>query len=177
MEFRLDEGIAVLERTPGTLDAFLRGLPSPWIRSTEGGDTWSPYDVVGHLIQGETNDWIPRARLILEQGEATPFDPFDRFAQFELSKGKDLDGLLDTFARLRTANLATLRGWALTERQLQLTGRHPEFGVVTLRQLLATWVAHDLGHVVQVARTMARQYKEAIGPWTAYLSVMTPDQR
>lgn len=174
MNFVLGEGIAVLERTPAVLRALLGDLPSGWTDASEGPGTWSPYVVVGHLIHGERTDWIPRARLILEQGRSRPFTPYDRFAQFRESEGKSLARLLDEFRDLRAANLETLRGWNLTEAELALEGTHPEFGAVTLRQLVATWVAHDLGHLVQVARTMAVQYRDAIGPWRAYLSVMEP---
>ena len=172
MEFELGNAIAVLERTPATLRSLLLGLPSAWTDATEGPDTWSPYVVVGHLIQGERSDWIPRARIILAQGPERRFTPFDRFAQFRDSEGKSLTELLDEFAQLRAANLSTLKSWQLTDAQLALEGQHPAFGAVTLRQLLATWVAHDLGHVVQVSRVMAKQYRDAIGPWTEYLSVM-----
>lgn len=172
MDFNLTDGVAVLERTPATLQAMLEGLPASWIDATEGPDTWSPYVVVGHLLHGERTDWIPRAEIILAQGANRTFTPYDRLAQFTESQGKSLDVLLDAFAAQRAANLATLRGWALTPAQLALTGQHPAFGDVTLSQLLACWVAHDLGHVVQVARVMATQYRGAIGPWTAYLSVM-----
>jgi hypothetical protein len=172
MDFELNDGIAVLERTPFTLRAMLEGLPRTWTEATEGPDTWSPYVVVGHLIHGERTDWIPRARIILAQGANLTFTPYDRFAQFRESEGKSLSQLLDELQTLRRENVATLRGWNLTPAKLALGGEHPELGPVTLRQLLATWVAHDLGHIVQVARTMARQYRDAIGPWTAYLSVM-----
>jgi len=172
MDFDLTSGIAVLERTPRTLQAMLAGLPRPWIDATEGPETWSPYVIVGHLIHGERTDWIPRAQLILAQGEERRFTPYDRFAQFRESQGKSLVDLLSEFARLRTDNLATLAGWGVTDAQLALEGQHPEFGLVTLRQLLATWVAHDLGHVAQTARVMAKQYREAVGPWRAYLPVM-----
>jgi hypothetical protein len=172
MEFDLTTGIAVLERTPQTLRAMLAGLPSTWTEATEGPETWSPYDIVGHLIHGERTDWIPRAQIILAQGANRRFTPFDRFAQFRESQGKSLADLLDEFARLRAENLVTLAGWRVTEAQLALEGEHPAFGPVTLRQLLATWVAHDLGHVAQTARVMAKQYREAIGPWRAYLPIM-----
>jgi hypothetical protein len=150
----------------------LTGLSPSWTDATEGPDTWSPYVVVGHLIHGERTDWIPRAQIIRAQGANRQFTPYDRFAQFRESEGKTLIELLDEFARLRAQNVGTLRSWRLTESQLALAGEHPELGAVTLRQLLACWVAHDLGHIVQVARVMAKQYREAIGPWTAYLSVM-----
>lgn len=172
MDFEVRSGIAVLERTPHTMRAMLAGLPSAWTDATEGPETWSPYDIMGHLIQGERSDWIPRAQLILAQGPQRRFTPYDRFAQFRESQGKSLAELLDEFASLRAGNLATLAGWRLTDAQLALEGEHPEFGPVTLRQLLATWVAHDLGHVAQTARVMAKQYREAIGPWRAYLPIM-----
>jgi DinB family protein len=172
MNFTLDAGVAVLQRTPATLRALLADLPSDWTDPNEGPDTWSAYDIIGHLIHGERTDWIPRARIILEQGTNRRFEPFDRFAQFRESRGRTLSDLLDEFARLRAENLNTLGGWRLTEEQLALDGEHPELGAVTMRQLLATWVAHDLGHVAQVARVMAKQYRDAVGPWRAYLPVL-----
>ncbi len=170
--FDLADSIAVLERTPAVLTMFLDGLPDRWTRVNEGGETWSPFDVVGHLVHGERTDWIPRARIILARTGDRRFAPFDRFAQFRESEGRELTELLEEFSILRAESVATLRGWQLSEAQLALTGVHPEFGEVTLRQLLATWTAHDLGHLVQVARTMARQYREETGPWRAYLSVL-----
>lgn len=172
MDFNVTAGVAVLERTPATLRAMLAGLPSVWVDATEGPGTWSPQVIVGHLIHGERTDWIPRARIILAQGPARRFTPYDRFAQFQESRGQTLGALLDEFASLRAENLATLADWNLTDFQLALEGEHPEFGPVTLRQLLATWVAHDLGHVAQAARVMAKQYREAIGPWRAYLPIV-----
>jgi hypothetical protein len=172
MEFDIATGLTVLERTPHTLRALLAGLPAGWTDATEGPDTWSPYVIVGHLIHGERTDWIPRAEIILAQGQNRRFIPYDRFAQFRESQGKSLEQLLDEFARLREANLKTLVGWNLTDAQLEMTGEHPEFGPVTLRQLLATWVAHDLGHLSQTTRVMAKQYRDAIGPWRAYLTIM-----
>lgn len=172
MDFHLPTAVEVLTRTPRTLEHMLGGLSPAWTDATEGPDTWSPYVVVGHLIHGERTDWIPRARLILAQGEQRRFEPYDRFAQFRESAGKPLAELLAEFARLRAENLDTLASWRLDDARLALEGEHPEFGAVTLRQLLATWVAHDLGHVVQVARVMARQYETAVGPWRAYLSVL-----
>jgi hypothetical protein len=172
MDFDLPTGVAVLQRTPATLGALLAGLPPQWTDATEGPDTWSPYDILGHLVHGERADWIPRARIILEQGENRRFVPFDRLAQFRESQGKSLVDLLDEFTRLRAESLETLAGWRLTDEQLALEGEHPAFGRVTLRQLLSTWVAHDLGHVAQTARVMAKQYREAVGPWRAYLPVL-----
>jgi DinB superfamily len=172
MDFDVTNGLAVLERTPRTLHAMLSGLSPAWTDATEGPDTWSPYTVIGHLIHGEKADWIPRAQIILAQGADRKFTPFDRFAQLRESEGKSLEQLLDEFARLRADGVATLRSWDLDEAKLSLEGEHPKFGAVTLRQLLSTWVAHDLGHIVQISRVMARQYREAIGPWREFLSVM-----
>ncbi|HEU0077928.1 MAG TPA: DinB family protein [Longimicrobiaceae bacterium] len=172
MDFDLAAGTAVLERTPHALRAMLAGLPPAWTDATEGPGTWSPYVIVGHLVHGERTDWIPRARIILAQGPDRRFAPFDRFAQLRESAGRPLAELLDEFERLRAGSLDTLAGWRLTDAQLALQGEHPEFGPVTLRQLLATWVAHDLGHLAQTARVMAKQYREAVGPWRAYLPVM-----
>jgi hypothetical protein len=172
MNFDLTAGIAILERTPHTLRAMLAGLPAVWTDATEGPETWSPYVIVGHLIHGERTDWIPRAQIILARGPDRRFEPYDRFAQFRESQGKSLIELLDEFVRLRAGNVATLKDWRLTDAHLALEGVHPEFGPVTLRQLLATWVAHDLGHVAQTARVLAKQYRDAVGPWRAYLPVM-----
>lgn len=170
--FDVAEGIAVLARTPGVLDAWLRDLPAPWLEADEGPDTWNPFDIIGHLIDGEETDWIPRARIILAQGGDRRFVPFDRFRHLREAAGATLAGRLDRFAALRAENVATLRGWAVTPVQLALTGEHPEFGSVTLEQLLATWVAHDLDHVMQIARVMGKRYTEAAGPWRAYLRVL-----
>src|SRR5437764_2494365 len=152
--FNLKDAVAVLERTPASLTALLSGLPETWIRSTEGEGKWSPYDVIGHLIHGERTDWIPRARQILA-GETRPFQPFDRTAQLTESRGKDLTELLATFSELRKQNLFILAGMKLTDNDLARKGVHPELGTVTLAQLLATWVVHDLDHIAQIARTMA----------------------
>lgn len=172
MEFNLDDAVAALSRTPATLKVMLNGLPRNWVENNEGAETWSPYDVIGHLIHGERADWIPRAKIILEHGEARPFDPFDRFAQFEESKGKTLVELLDEFAALRERNLATLREMKIGAAELAKTGQHPALGKVTLKELLATWVTHDLDHIAQVARTMAKQYATEVGPWQAYISIL-----
>jgi hypothetical protein len=171
MEFQIDHAMGVLQRTPSTLNALLRDLPEPWLVHNEGPDTWSPYDVIGHLIHGEETDWIPRAKIILEHGEARAFEPFDRVAMFEKFKGKSIAELLDTFARLRAENLRELQSLSLNADLLDKRGRHPELGVVTLRQLLATWVVHDLGHIRQVVRVMSKNYRDAVGPWRAYLSI------
>lgn len=172
MQLEVAEAVAVLERTPGALRAMLEGLPSVWADGDEGTDTWSPFVVVGHLIHGERTDWIPRAGIVLEQGPDRTFTPYDRFAQFRESQDKTLGDLLEEFSILRSGNLKTLTGWRLTDAQLALEGIHPDFGPVTLRQLLATWVAHDLGHIAQIARVMAKQYREEVGPWRAYLPIM-----
>ncbi len=173
---KLDDLMAVLERTPATLTALLNGLPQIWVTATEGDGTWSPFDVVGHLIHGERTDWIPRARHILA-GDSRPFEAFDREAQFNESGDQSIDVLLATFARARRENLETLKGFALTREDLNRRGLHPELGEVTLGQLLATWVVHDLDHVGQVARTMAKVYGATVGPWAAYLSILRDRQR
>lgn len=172
MDFQLEDGIAILERTPATFRALLGGLTDTWTTPNEGPATFSAYDNVGHLIHGERADWIPRARIILAQDGNRRFEPYDRFAQVRESQGKSLGVLLDEFAQMRKENIATLRSWNLSERELALGGEHPELGLVTLRQLLATWVAHDLGHIAQTTRVMAKQYREAVGPWRAYLPVL-----
>lgn len=172
MKYAISDAIAVLERTPAVLDCLLRGLPDVWTSPNEGPDTWSVFDVIGHLIHGEKTDWIPRARLILSDAPDKQFEPFDRFAQFQNSAGKTLPQLLDEFASLRSENLNALTSWNLQESDLEKTGIHPAFGAVTLRQLLATWVAHDCTHIAQIARVMAKQYKEEVGPWVAFLGIL-----
>ena len=174
--FAIEDATAILARTPPTLNALLRGLTASWTLATEGGDTWSPFDVVGHLIHGEQTDWIPRVKIILTHGETRSFEKFDRLAQFSASAGRTLPDMLDDFARLRTDNLRELASLDLTDADLARTGRHPELGVVTLRQLLATWVAHDLDHVMQISRVLARQYSDEVGPWRAYLRVISGTQ-
>ena len=180
-EFSLPEAIAVLTRTPATLNAMLRGLPHLWVHSNEGKDTWSAYDIVGHLIIAERSDWMPRVRIILENGEARPFDPFDRFAQMRMkemrmkeSQGKppQIDQLLDDFARLRKESLAALQALNIQPEDLARRGTHPTLGVVTLSELLATWAVHDLTHLHQLSRVMAHQYRDAVGPWSVYLGVL-----
>ena len=173
MDFDLANGIAVLRRTPAVIRALLTDLPDAWLRATEGPDTWSPFDVLGHLIDGEETDWIPRARIILARGPSPAFEPFDRFRHLRLNRDTPAAELLDRFDRIRSANLATLEGFRLTPAELVLEGFHPELGRVTLRQLLATWVAHDLGHVGQIVRVMAKQYGDAVRPWRRYLPVLT----
>jgi hypothetical protein len=174
VEFRLDTALPILERTPGVMRTLLSGLSTEWIDATEGHGTWSPFDVVGHLIHGERTDWMPRVEHLFQHGDAVAFPAFDREAMFEASKGRTLDELLHTFKTLRTKSVDRLAALNLTEADLERRGRHPEFGVVTLRQHLSTWVAHDLGHIGQVVRVMARQYSDAVGPWRAYLSILAP---
>lgn len=168
----LDEATAVLARTPWVLSALLDELPDPWIEADEGADSWSPFDVVGHLIHGEKTDWLPRARVLLEHGEDRPFEPFDRFAMLEASRGKTLAEQLAEFAELRQRNLEELAALELTEEDLDRRGVHPELGTVTLEQLLATWVVHDLGHLAQVARVMAKRCSTSVGPWREYLPIL-----
>lgn len=172
MDFRFDQALPVLRQTPRTLRALLHDLPREWTAATEGPGTWSPYDVVGHLIHGERADWMPRVEHLLQHGEAVPFPPFDREAMFAASKGQTLAQLLDRFSALRNTSLARLEALGLTDADLTRTGRHPAFGVVTLGQHLATWVGHDMTHLAQVVRVMAKQYAEAVGPWKAYLSIV-----
>lgn len=174
--FEIGEATAVLSRTPATLDAMLRGLPEGLVHAHEGGETWSSFDVIGHLIEGEQADWVPRVRHIFEHGEAQPFQKFDRLAQFEKTMGRTLDSLLDEFAVARQASLRDLAQLRIAPADLERRSLHPALGVVTLRQLLATWVAHDLDHVVQVSRVLARQYTDEVGPWRAYLRVISGEQ-
>jgi hypothetical protein len=173
MDFDLEKSMEVLARTPGTLRALLEGLDDSWTRGTEGPETFSPFDVVGHLIDGEETDWIPRARIILARGPDPRFEPYDRFRHWTRNRTRSLESLLDELERLRRANLDILRSWRLGEADLDLPGTHPSLGRVTLRQLLAAWVVHDLGHVAQVARVMAKQYREAVGPWVPFMPVLT----
>jgi hypothetical protein len=173
MHFEIDSALTILERTPATLDLLLRGLPAEWVSGREGPETWSPFEVVGHLIHGERTDWVVRAKKIVTVGPDGTFDPFDRFAMFEDSRGKTLTELLDEFATLRRENVCCIRELRLSEADLRREGQHPDFGLVTLRQLLATWVVHDLGHIAQIVRVMAKQYRDEVGPWGAYLPVLT----
>ena len=172
MSFDLDRTIALLERTPATLAALLADLPDEWTRANEGPETFSPYDVVGHLIHGEKTDWIPRARIVLELGESRPFDRYDRFAQSRDSAGMSLGELLEEFAARRRENLEILRGWRLGPEQLARRGTHPVLGTVTLEQLLATWAVHDLTHLHQISRVMAHHYRQEVGPWVRFLGVL-----
>jgi hypothetical protein len=174
--FVMEEAVALLARTPAVLDALLRDLPDGWIVADEGADTWSPFDVVGHLIHGERTDWLQRIKIILDHGDARAFDKFDRFAQYALSDGRTMTSLLDEFATQRQANLRELARLRLTDSDLARRGRHPELGTVTLRHLLATWVAHDLDHVMQISRVMAKQYSDEVGPWRAYLRIISGSQ-
>jgi uncharacterized damage-inducible protein DinB len=172
MNFTIDRSLEILSRTPAVLNTLLRDISADWSSQNEGGETWSPYDIVGHLIHGEKTDWIPRATLILSDNPDKSFIPFNRFAQFEESQGKTLNQLLDEFARLRKEGIEQLRSMNITDSQLQDTGIHPKFNKVTLQQLLSTWVVHDLNHIAQVTRVMAFQYKEAVGPWTEFLKIL-----
>jgi hypothetical protein len=174
MEQNLEETIALLTRTPGALNALLRGLPQSWTMRNEGGDSWSTFDVIGHLIHGELTDWMPRVKMILKSGESATFERFDRTGhqQAELGKGKSLEQLLDEFAGLRAENLRELNALNLRPADLDRRGRHPALGVVTLSQLLATWAVHDLTHLHQISRILAHQYRDEVGPWSAYLGVL-----
>jgi hypothetical protein len=174
--FALADAVALLARTPATLDTLLRGLPAWWTSANEGPNTWSPFDVMGHLIHGEETDWIPRVKIILEHGERRTFEKFNRDAQFEASQPQTLEARLEQFAALRRENLRALAELRLSDADLDRTGRHPAFGVVTMRQLLATWVAHDLDHVMQISRVLGQQYSEHVGPWRAYLRVISGQQ-
>jgi uncharacterized damage-inducible protein DinB len=173
MDYQRDQTIEILRRTPATLTALLRGLPEEWTKSNAGPDTWSAYDVVGHLLHAEEADWIPRARIILEHGESHPFESFDRAAMFEKYRGFSLDQLLAAFEQAREKSLSTLEEWRLTPEQSALKGTHPALGTVTLSQLLATWVVHDLNHIGQIVEVMSHQYGETVGPWRAYLAILT----
>ena len=172
MEHNLPHTISLLSRTPAALDALLRDLPEMWTIRNEGENTWSAFDVLGHLIHGELTDWMPRARMVLQFGESQTFESFDRRAQERDSAGKTVDQLLDEFAHLRAKNLDELRALNLRREDLEMSGRHPALGVVTLSQLLATWAVHDLTHLHQISRVMAHQYREAAGPWKKYLGVL-----
>ena len=173
MNFDLGLSTQALARTPGALHALLDGLPDPWTRGTEGPDTFSPFDVVGHLIDGEETDWVPRARIILARGPNPVFEPYDRFRHRARNADRTLPSLLDEFTRLRGENLVLVRSWNLTPAALDLPGIHPSLGAVTLRQLLASWVVHDFGHLAQVARVMAKQLRQEVGPWVPFLPVLT----
>ncbi len=171
-EFKLDDTIALLSSTPAALDALLRNLPETWIHRREGGDSWTAFEVVGHLIHGERTDWMPRARMILQHGDSRPFDVFDRGGHKQEIQGKSTGQLLDEFAQARSENIAALRSLNLQPGDFARRGKHPALGGVTMSQLLATWAAHDLTHIHQISRIMAYQYRETVGPWSAYLGVM-----
>ena len=171
-EFNLAEVIALLTRTPATLNALVRGLPATWVYGNEGEATWNPFDIVGHLVVAERSDWMPRVRIVLKHGEAQSFDPFDRFAQQRESQGKSLEQLLEEFASLRNDSLAALNSLNLQQPDLTRRGKHPALGVVTLSELLATWAVHDLTHLHQLSRVMGHQYRHLVGPWSAYLGVL-----
>jgi hypothetical protein len=173
MDFQLEQATPVLERTPTTLRALLEGLDDAWLRADEGAGTFTPFDVVGHLIDADETNWLPRARLILASSEPVMFQPFDRFRHRTRNAARDLPSLLEAFTQLRAANLTEVRGWNLSPADLERRGLHPEFGTVTLRQLLATWVAHDLGHIAQVVRVMAKQYRDEVGPWATFLPLLS----
>jgi uncharacterized damage-inducible protein DinB len=172
MNFTLEKSIEILERTPGVLTAMLQNISAEWTSRNEGGQTWSVYDIIGHLIHGEKTDWIPRADIILSKKTDKNFEPFDRLAQLEESKGKSLTQLLDEFSLLRKKNIEYLRSKKLTSKHLEEKGIHPVFGEVTLSQLLSTWVVHDLNHIAQISRVMAKQYKAEVGPWIEYLRIL-----
>ena len=172
MNFDLHKTIEILSRTPNVIDALLSDLDEDWVSGNEGGDSWSPFDVVGHLIHGEKTDWIPRMKTILSVSEKRVFQPFDRFAQFEMSKGKKLSELIEEFRSLRQKNIRYLKTLNLKEIDYKRQAIHPELGEVTLQELLATWTVHDLGHIAQISRVMAKQYKSEVGPWIAYLGIL-----
>lgn len=173
MDFELSQAILILKKTPTTLISFLKDLPEEWSHKNEGNNTWSAFDIIGHLIHGEKTDWIPRARIILGDNSNKDFEPFDRFAQFENSKGKTLNELLTSFNKLREENIRHLLAMNISENDLDKEGVHPEFGNVSLKQLLATWVTHDLGHIAQITRVMAKQYKHEVGPWKEYIGILS----
>lgn len=172
MEFEIKKSIEILSRTPVVLELYLGGLSLDWIKSNEGENTWSPYDVIGHLIQGEKTDWIPRAKIILSQGEDKTFEPFDRFAQLNADQERPIESLLQEFKELRTKNISELKTIDISEFTLSKKGIHPELGKATLKELLSCWVVHDLGHIAQISRVMAKQYSSEVGPWKAYLSIL-----
>lgn len=172
MKFTLEKSLEILERTPNVLIAMLQDISADWTSPNEGGDSWSVYDIIGHLIHGEKTDWVPRTEIILSENSDKKFTPFDRFAQFEDSKGKTLNQLLKEFKMLRERNIEQLRSKKITDKNLEEIGIHPAFGNVTLSQLLSTWVVHDLNHIAQISRVMAKQFKVEVGPWTEYLRIL-----
>ena len=172
MKFDLTNSIAILEKTPKILESYLSGLSKDWLKNNEGENTWSPYDIIGHLIFGEKTDWIIRTKIILNQSENKTFEPFDRFAQLKENQNKPISELIAEFKSLRKRNLQELKSLNITDKDLELKGIHPEFGEVTLEQLLAAWVVHDLGHIAQISRVMSKQYEANVGPWKAYLGIL-----
>jgi len=172
MNFNLTHSIDLLSRTPDTLAQLLKGLPEPWLRNNEGEDTWSAYDILGHLIHGEKTDWIPRSLIILSDRADKTFEPYDRFAQQHEDQNRSIEVLLDEFSALRAQNLATLKSLNITKEKLQQKGIHPALGEATLQELLSTWTVHDLGHIAQISRVMAKQYASEVGPWKAYLGIL-----
>lgn len=172
VKFNLDQSIEILERTPAVLKAYLSGLSEGWLKHNEGVDTWSPYNIVGHLIFGEKTDWMVRVKTILGTAENKTFEPFDRFAQLQEDQNKPITEMLAAFDVLRLANIKELRSFNISTDDLELKGIHPEFGQVTLKQLIATWAVHDMGHIAQISRVMAKQYSDQVGPWAAYLGIL-----
>lgn len=172
MRFNLPKTIEILERTPIVLEHLLDGISDEWLMNNEGGDSWSPFDIVGHLIHGEKTDWIPRAKIILSDREDKTFIPFDRFAQMDASKSKDIQALLEEFKTLRIQNLEELKSLPLNDTTLKAKGIHPDLGESRLSELLSTWTVHDLGHIAQISRVMAKQYKSEVGPWKKYLGIL-----
>ena len=172
MRYSVEKSIEILETTPAVLKALLSGIHEDWLMNNEGPETFSPYDVIGHLIYGEKTDWVPRAKIILEFGLSKPFTPWDRFAQYEESEGKTLQQLLDEFEIVRRENMIWFKSLSLTEADLDKKGMHPQLQEVTLRNLLATWVVHDLTHIAQITRVMAKQYKEDMGPWPEFFRIL-----
>jgi hypothetical protein len=172
MKFNLNKSIQILERTPKVLNAYLKDLDKDWVYNNEGENTWSPFDIVGHLVHGEKTDWITRTKILLKNNPKLKFDSFDRFAQIETSKGKSLTELLEEFEQLRKENIKTLKAFKISENEFEYKAIHSELGVVNLKQLLATWTVHDLGHIAQISRVMAKQYKNEVGAWFAYIGVL-----
>jgi len=172
MKFDLNNSIEILEKTPKILESYLSGLSNNWLKNNEGKNTWSPYDIIGHLIFGEKTDWIIRTKTILSKSENKMFEPFDRFAQLKEDQNKPISELLTEFKSLRESNLKELKSLNITNKDFRLKGIHPEFGEVTLDQLLSTWVVHDLGHISQISRVMSKQYEKNVGPWKAYLGIL-----
>lgn len=172
MQNSIEHTIQILERTPHTLHALLNNLNEEWTQKNEGGETWSPYDVIGHLIHCDEENWIPRIQIVLSDTVVKKFEPLDRFAQLEKSKGKTINQLLDEFIKIRFSSIAKLRALNITHEQFNKTAIHPEFGSVNLSQLISTWLVHDLDHISQISRVMAKQYKDDVGPWIQYLRVL-----